>query len=100
MTKSYRSVLLFIISASSTIWAANAAQFAIKGSHQDSNGVTLQTAGGAMRIEACGERVIHIIASPTGEFPHPKVPVVIEPCHASNLVVKAGKKDMKVSTAA
>jgi alpha-D-xyloside xylohydrolase len=101
MTKSYRIALVFIIVlATSTIWAANAAQFAIKESHQDANGVTLQTAGGAMRIEACGDRVIHILASPTAEFPSPKVPVVTEPCRASNLVVKVGKKDVKVSTAA
>ena len=100
MTKSYRIALLFIIFATSTIGAANAAQFAIKGSHQDSNGVTLQTVGGAMRIEACGDRVIHIIASPTAEFPNSKVPVVAEPCQASHLVVKARKKDVKVSTAA
>ncbi len=98
MTKSYCIALLSLLAAS-TMWAADAAQFAIKGSHQDSNGVTLQTVGGAMRIEACGDRIIHVVSSPTAEFPSPRVPVVTEPCHASNVVVKASKKDVKVSTA-
>jgi alpha-D-xyloside xylohydrolase len=98
MLKSYCVALLLLLSTSTT-WAANAAQFAIKGSHQDASGVTLQAAGGAMRIEACGDRVIHVVSSPTAEFPTPKVPVVAEPCHASNIVVKVGKKDVKVSTA-
>ena len=75
MKKSYCTPLLFIvILATSTVWAAGGAPFAIKGSHQDSNGVTLQTAGGAMRIDACGDRVIHVVASPTPEIPSSQGP--------------------------
>ena len=52
-----------------------------------------------MRIEACGDRIIHVVASPTGEIPAPKVPVVPQPCRADNVVVKIGKKDVTLSTA-
>jgi alpha-D-xyloside xylohydrolase len=53
-----------------------------------------------MRIEVCGERIIHVVASPTSEIPSSKVPVVTQPCRANNLQVKVGKKDFKLSTAA
>ncbi len=98
MTKAYGSVLLFILGIAAA-WAAQP-QFAIKESHKDSNGVTLQTAAGTMRIEACGDRIIHVIASPTVEIPTPKVPVVAQPCRAHSLVVTIGKKDVRLSTPA
>ena len=53
-----------------------------------------------MRIEACGDRVIHVVASPTSEIPNPKVPIVTQTCRANNLQVKAGKKETQLSTAA
>ncbi len=97
MNKTNRAVLVFILLVTSAA-SASVATFSIKESHQDANGVTLQTAAGTMRIEACGDRVIHVIASPTAEIPVPKVPVVSQPCRANNLVVKIGKKDVKLST--
>ena len=98
MTKTYGSVLLLML-ASSSAWGAQA-RFAIKESRKDLNGVTLQTSAGTMRIEACGDRIIHVIASPTVEIAASKVPVVPQPCRADNVVVKIGKKDITVSTAA
>jgi alpha-D-xyloside xylohydrolase len=98
MTKIHGFVLLFILTISSA-WA-DQAQFAIKESHKDSNGVTLSTTSGTMRIEACGDRVIHVVASPTAEMPSPKVPVATQPCKANTLVVAIGKKEVKLSTAA
>jgi len=62
--------LLFVIATVAS--AANEPQFAIRASHTDSNGVTFQTAAGTMRIEACGDRVIHVVASPTSEIPSPR----------------------------
>ena len=66
MNKTYRIILFSIILlvATAAAWASEP-QFAIKESHKDSNGVTLKTAAGTMRIEACGDRVIHVVASPT-----------------------------------
>ena len=98
MTKTFNIVLLFIASISSA-WAGQA-QFTVKETNKDSNGVTLQTTSGTLRIEACGDRIIHVIASPTAEIPTPKVPVAMQPCKAENPVLKIGKKDVTLSTAA
>jgi len=98
MTHKRGIVLLFVIATAA--WAANEPQFAIRASHIDSNGVTFQTAAGTMRIEACGDRVIHVVAFPTSEIPSPKVPIVTQTCRADNLQVKVGKKETKLSTAA
>jgi len=97
MTKIRGIVALFILVAS-TAWGASALQFAVKRSKQDANGVVLQTASGAMRIEACGDRVIHVVASPTSEIPTPKVPVVIQPCKAQNIKVASDKGQVRLST--
>src|SRR5205809_6250135 len=100
MNKTYRIILDFILLVAPAAAWASGQQFAIKESHKDSNGVTLKTSAGTMRIEACGDRIIHVVASPTGEIPAPKVPVVPQPCRADNVVVKIGKKDVTLSTAA
>jgi alpha-D-xyloside xylohydrolase len=92
-------VLLFIV-AGSVVWAANEPQFAIKESHKDSNGVTFRTAAGTLRIEACGDRAIHVVASSTSELPSPKVPIVTQPCRANNLQVKIEKKEVRLTTGA
>ena len=98
MTKKGGIALLVAI-ASVAASAANEPQFAIKESHRDSSGVTFRTAAGTLRIEACGDRVIHVVASPTSEIPGPKVPIVTQPCRAENVVIKIGKKDVKLSSA-
>ena len=98
MTKKCGIALLVAI-ASVAALAANEPQFAIKESHRDSSGVTFRTAAGTLRIEACGDRVIHVVASPTSEIPGPKVPIVTQPCRAENVVIKIGKKDVKLSSA-
>jgi alpha-D-xyloside xylohydrolase len=92
--------VLFFIILSSTVWAANQSRFAVKEFHRDSNGGTFTTTTGIMRIEVCGDRVIHVIASPTSEIPTPKVPVVIQPCKAQNIKVASDKNDVKLSTEA
>ena len=99
MTKTYGIALLLILTASAA-WAANDSQFSIKKSHRDANGVTFRTAAGTMRVEACGDRVIHVVAGPAAEIPSPKVPVVTQPCRADHLQVKIGKKEIKLSTSA
>ena len=98
MTHKRGIFLLFVIATVAS--AANEPQFAIRASHTDANGVTFQTAAGTMRIEACGDRVIHVVASPTSEIPSPKVPIVTQTCRANNLQVKVGKKETRLSTAA
>jgi alpha-D-xyloside xylohydrolase len=92
-------VLLFVM-ASSAAWAANPSQFTVKGFHRDSNGVTFTTTAGAMRIEVCGDRVIHVVASSISEIPNPKVPVVTQPCKADNVQVQSAKNEVKLLTEA
>jgi alpha-D-xyloside xylohydrolase len=53
-----------------------------------------------MRIEVCGDRVIHVVASPTSEIPIAKVPIVIEPCRSTKFQVNVGRKEVRLSTAA
>ena len=53
-----------------------------------------------MRIEACGDRVIHVVASPTSEIPSPKVPIVTQTCRANKFQIKMGKKEIRLSTGA
>jgi len=90
-------VLLFII-VGSAAWAANPSQFTVKEFHRDTNGVIFTTTAGVMRIEVCGDRVIHVVASSTSEIPPPKVPVVIQPCKAQNLQVASEHNEVRLST--
>jgi len=93
-------IVLPLIVAYSSAWAASGPQFAVKELHKDANGVTFTTAAGTMRVEVCGDRVIHVVASPTSDLPNPKVPVVTQPCKADSLQVATGKNEIKLSTAA
>lgn len=91
----------FVLSviACSAAFGANEPQFAVKESKQDSGGITFRTASGTMRIELCGDRVAHVVASPNSEIPKPKVPVLMQPCRANALQTKVGKKEIKLSSA-
>ena len=100
LSRKYAVTFFFVIVITPAAWAANQSQFAIKESHRDPNGVTFVTATGSMRMEVCGNRVIHVVASPTAEIPVPKVPVVTQPCKAENLQVESGKNQVKFSTEA
>ena len=95
----FGSYFLFLV-ASSSAWAINEPQFAVKKSRRDSSGVTFQTPAGVMRVEVCGDRVIHVVASRTGEIPNPKVPIATQPCQPNNFQVSVGRKEVKLSTAA
>jgi alpha-D-xyloside xylohydrolase len=91
-------LVLFFTVISSLASSADQSHFAIKQFRRDSSGVTFVTAAGAMRIEACGDRVVHVVASSTSEIPAPKVPVVTQPCNAQNFQVASEKNDVKLST--
>ncbi len=93
-------VFLLCLIASSTAWGTSGPHFAIKESHPDSGGVTFRTEGGAVRIEFCSDRIVHVIASPTSDIPIPKVPVVTQPCRVSDLQSKIGKNQIKLSSSA
>jgi alpha-D-xyloside xylohydrolase len=93
-------LLLFFLFTLSVAWAASESPFAIQQSHADSNGLSFQTAAGTMRVEVCGDRVVHIVASHTSEVSNPKVPIVTQPCRANNVQVQVGKTGTTVSTVA
>ena len=96
-----RSVIyLLLVVSGSAAGATDEPQFAVKKSRRDSSGVTFRTTAGVMRVEVCGDQVIHVLASRTSEISSPKVPVVIQPCRANNFQVSVGKKEVKLSTAA
>ena len=57
-------IYLLLLVATSSAWAMDEPRFAVKESRRDSSGITIRTAAGAMRVEVCGDRVIHVVASP------------------------------------
>jgi len=98
IVKTCTALLLMI--CTSTAWVANQSRFSVQQVHEDSNGVTLTTIAGLMRIEACGDRVIHVVVSSTAELPNPTVPVVTKPCRGESLKVVVGKKEVVLRTPA
>ncbi len=88
--------LLFLIAALTC--AASKSSFSVKQLQRDSNGVTFQTEAGTVRVEICGDRVVHVVASRTSELLRPKVPVVTSPCKADRLQIMSGKNNIKLQT--
>src|SRR5438876_3480609 len=93
-------VLFVLLVVTSAVWSAAQPQFAVKQSQKDSNGVTLRTATGMMRVELCGDRVVHVVATPEAQIPTPKVPIVTGPCKADNVHINIAKQEARLSTPA
>jgi alpha-D-xyloside xylohydrolase len=93
-------VLVVSLAVTSAVLSAAQPQFAVKQSQKDSNGVTLRTAAGMMRVEFCGDRVVHVVATPAAQIPTAKVPIVTGPCKADNVHINIGKQEALLSTAA
>src|SRR5579864_3239681 len=93
-----KCVLATLMCIHSTAWAADRSHFAITQSHPDANGVTLRTTSGSMRIEVCGDRVIHVVVSPTSDIPPAKIPIVSQPCRAEKTQVASENNQIKIST--
>ncbi|MGD1062751.1 MAG: glycoside hydrolase family 31 protein [Terracidiphilus sp.] len=64
------------------------------------NSVTIYSESGALRIEVCSDRMIHVVASPTREIPLPIVPVVTGQCNDSDFKVVSNKSTVVIHTAA
>src|ERR1051326_397375 len=94
----WQYVVALFLGLSSATWAAKQPQFPVKTFTRDVNGITVVGAAGTMRIEVCGDRAIHVVASPTSEIPASKVPVAIQPCKAQNFQIVSVKKEIKLST--
>ena len=91
-------VVTLLMVTVSAAWAADHSNFAITQSHPDANGVTFRTASGSMRIEVCGDRVIHVVVSPTPEIPAAKIPIVNQPCKAEKSQFASETTPIKIST--
>ncbi len=97
--KMIKECLLFLLLfTAGSVCAASQTSFSKKQSHTDSNGVTIQTPAGTMRIEICGDRVVHVVVSRTSQPPTPKVPVVVSPCKAGKLQIISGKNETNLQT--
>ena len=88
------SLLILAVSAV----AANATRFTVQESHKDADGVTFRTMAGTMRIEVCGDQVIHVIASSTSQIPPAKVQVVTQSCVGQEFQVETGKNQVDIRT--
>ena len=64
------------------------------------NGAVIHSAAGLVRVEACSDSVIHIVAGPAASHP-PKqiVPTVIQPCLDTNFAIDAEESRVSVKTA-
>ena len=61
--------------------------------------MTLTTTTGIMRIEVCGDRVIHVVASPTSEIPKPQGSHRYATMQGPRIIqVASGKNQVKLST--
>src|SRR5258708_38220526 len=92
-------VLLVSLVVTSAGWSAAQPQFAVKQSQKDSNAITLRTPAGSMRVELCGDRVVHVVATTAAEIPTAKAPVVTSPCKADNVHITIAKQEIRLSTA-
>lgn len=86
-------VLAFVISIPA------GAQSPVTDPHSDAAGVVLKMGTGTMKIESCGDRVIHVVVSRTGEIPAPIVPIVTQECDGKALKTVAGNQRVKIRTA-
>jgi alpha-D-xyloside xylohydrolase len=75
-------LLLFLFAVSLTARTVSFAMphrsFPIESFVRDTRGVTFRSSSGAIRIDVCSDRVIHVVASPTSSIPKAIVPVVTE----------------------
>src|SRR5438128_8392377 len=93
-------ILFMSLVVTSAVWSAAQPQFSVKQSQKHSNGVTLRTATGMMRVELCGDRVVHVVATPGTQIPTPKDPIVTDSCKADNVHINIATQEIRLSTAA
>ena len=64
------------------------------------DGVTLHSANGTLQVDVCSERVIHVEASPTDQFPKSIVPSVIHSCGGTPFTVSSNRSTVSIKTKA
>jgi len=64
------------------------------------NGAVIHSAAGLVRVEACSDSVIHIVAGPAASHPAKQiVPTVIQPCLDTNFAIGSDGSRVSVQTA-
>src|SRR5882762_8668606 len=78
---------------STSVLHAEAEAFERKG-----NGVIVHTATGAVQVEVCSDRVVHILASATGVLARSIVPTVIRPCADTSFSTSSDDTGFQIRT--
>jgi alpha-D-xyloside xylohydrolase len=65
---------------------------------RDLNGVTLHSPKGTVRVAVCSEKVIHVEASATDDFPKSIVPVVTHPCGGTSFTISSSAATVTIKT--
>jgi alpha-D-xyloside xylohydrolase len=79
---------------------APGASFPVQSLESDASGVTFRSAQGAMRIDVCSDRIIHVVAGATPEVPGAIVPIAIRPCTGSQFSVNQAGPAIAIQTKA
>jgi alpha-D-xyloside xylohydrolase len=67
---------------------------------RNTNGATLYSESGALRVSVCSDRIVHVVASPAREIPAAIVPAVIGECNDSHFKIESNESKISVRTAA
>ena len=67
---------------------------------RNTNGVTLYSESGALRVSVCSDRIVHVVAGPAREIPEAIVPAVIGECNDSHFKIESNRSKISVRTAA
>lgn len=79
---------------------ASCASINIQSFKRNANGVTFYSISGALRVEVCSERIVHVIASPTRVIPSAIVPAAIRPCGGSSFKIVTDTSTYTIQTSA
>lgn len=96
MTVPFGAVVLVILGPTKSLCASSP----IQSFERNSTGVTLYSDIGAVRVDVCSDRIIHVVASPPQKLSPAIVPAVIHPCHDSIFKVEWNKSTVAIRTAA
>lgn len=77
---------------------ASCASTNVQSFERNKNGITVFSSSGAMRIEVCGDRIIHILASPTREISPAIVPTAIRHCDDSAFNIASDSFKVTIQT--
>lgn len=89
------SVLVFLGATSSYCVSSRIQSF-----ERDTNGVTLYSDGGALRLEVCSDHIVHVVAGPTREIPSAIVPAATGQCNDSDFKVASNESTIVIRTVA